>query len=459
MVSTEIYSIWRKCVRMRNLGILGLLLSYLVAACSNPFLPAAPPPQPGKVLYALYDLWDRPIHSRADLAHASVTLTVKAMSSSDGQAIWQTSVLTGSAVNSLSSASIISAGSTVFVAISTPQATAPSQKAGPKGQVIALDALSGQIRWQSKLDGARIWQPTAANGNLYMEVDDKIEALDGASGQLLWSDLPDAGYHTGDLVVTKNAVYVAQEADFLPAAQRETYDSVILRAFRLNDGKELWRREVANTLKEGWISLEHVSIQADEQTIYVLSVGQVMEITHYGGTDYPRYTLFTLHAQDGSPVWSNPTQRPAEGPQEFSLALSNHVLYLVGVDNPGTNTLSTFQSQDGKLLSKWQTPLIINPFKAPNHVYGSSLNKGESFCALSVSDGHKTWCGPYNQAGAALFSEGKVYLYAYKVNSPGSSNIEQPAQIYVLRESDGSLVAHYPPDDVARTVMMDITLS
>jgi len=433
-------------------------LSCLITACSNPFLPAAPP-QPGKVLYALYDLWDRPIHSRADLAHASVALTVKAMSSSDGQKIWQTSVLTGSAVNSIYGASIISAGSTLFVAISTPQAAAPSQKTGPKGQVIALDALSGQVLWQSKLDGERIWQPTATNGNLYMEVDDKIEALDGTSGKLLWRDLPDAGYHTGDLVVTKNAVYVAQEADFLPAAQRETYDSVMLRAFRLNDGKELWRREVANTRKTGWISLVHVSIQADEQTIYVLSEGQVMEISGNVGADYPRYTLFALHAQDGSPVWSNPTQRPAEGPQEFSLTLANHVLYLVGVDNPGTNTLSTFQSQDGKLLSKWQTPLIVNPFKAPNHVYGSSLNKGESFCALSASDGHKLWCGPYNQAGPALFSDGKVYLYAYKMSAQGSSNIEQPAQIYVLRESDGSLLAHYVPDDVARTVMMGMALS
>ena len=117
MVSTKIHSIWLKCVRMRNLGILGLLLSCLITACSNPFLPAAPPPQPGKVLYALYDLWDRPIHSRADLAHASVALTVKAMRSSDGQKIWQTSVLTGSAVNSIYGASIIFAGSTLFVAI------------------------------------------------------------------------------------------------------------------------------------------------------------------------------------------------------------------------------------------------------------------------------------------------------------------------------------------------------
>src|SRR3954463_10598258 len=114
MIHRKIPSIWRKCVRVQDIGIFGLLLSCLVTACGNPFLPVAAPPQPGTVLYALYGLWDRPLHSMVDAAHASVGLTVKAMRSSDGQKIWQTSVLTGSAANSPSGAAIISAGSTLF---------------------------------------------------------------------------------------------------------------------------------------------------------------------------------------------------------------------------------------------------------------------------------------------------------------------------------------------------------
>jgi len=333
------------------------------------------------------------------------------------------------------------------------------QKGVQKGQVIALDAQSGQVLWKTMLDGASIWRPTAAHGNLYLEVDDRVEALDGTSGNHLWSASPDAGYHAGELVGTGNAIYVEQEANFLPASQGNTYDSTILRALRLSDGTEIWRREVANTITDHLSSLVHVSIQADERTVYLLREGQIMESHGNVFGPFPRSTLFALNAQDGSSLWSNQTQRSEEAGRQFSLALFKQVLYMVGVANPGINTLSAFQSQDGKQLWTWQTPFIINPFAPPSHIYGSSLNKGESFCALRGSDGSKAWCASYNQAGPALFSQGKIYLYAFKVTYQGSSSSEQPAQIDVLNESDGSLAAHYSPADVTRMLLESMTLS
>lgn len=443
----------QKSILTRSMVLLGLLLPCFMAACSNPLLSSATPPQPGKVLYALYLLWDKPVHSWKDLATNSVTLTAEAMRSSDGQKIWQTSVITGSVVTSIQGSAILSAGSTIFVTVSM------SQKGGQKGQVIALDAQSGQVLWKTMLDGASIWRPVATNGNLYMEVDERVEALDGTSGKHLWSASPDAGYHAGELVGTGNAIYVEQEANFLPASQGNTYDSAILRALRLSDGTEIWRREVANTITDHLSSLVHVGIQADERAVYVLREGQVMESHGNVFGPFPRYALFALNAQDGSSLWSNQTQRSEEAGRQFSLALFNQVLYLVGVANPGINTLSAFQSQDGKQLWTWQTPFIINPFAPPNHIYGSSLNQGESFCALRGSDGSKAWCASYNQAGPALFSQGKIYLYAFKVTSQGSSSSEQPAQIYVLNESDGSLATHYSPVDVTRMQLESMALS
>jgi outer membrane protein assembly factor BamB len=437
--------ICQKMIMTRSMVLLGLLLPCFMAACSNPLLSSATPPQPGKVLYALYSLWEKPVHSWKDLATTPVTLAAEAMRSDDGQKIWQNSVLTGSVLTSLQSSAIISAGTTIFVTVSM------SQKGGQKGQVIALDAQSGQVLWKTMLDGASIWRPVAANGNLYLEVDDRVEALDGTSGKHLWSASPDAGYHAGELVGTGNAIYVEQEANFLPASQGNTYDSAILRELRLSDGTEIWRREVANTINDHLFSLVHVGIQADERTVYVLRDGQDMES--------PRYTLFALNAQDGSSLWSNQTQRSEEAGRQFSLALFNQVLYVVGVANPGINTLSAFQSQDGKQLWTWQTPFIINPFAPPNHIYGSTLNKGESFCALRGSDGSKAWCASYNQAGPAHFFQGKIYLYAFKVTYQGSSSSEQPAQIYVLNESDGSLAAHYSPGDVTRMLLESMALS
>lgn len=454
---------WQKKVRftcqkismLRYMMLSVLLLPCFLAACSNPLLSSATPPQPGKVLYALYSLWDKPVHSWKDLASTSVTLTAEAMRSGDGQKIWQTSVISGSVVTSIQSSAsisagstIISAGTTIFVTVSMPQ------KGDKKGQVMALDAQSGHMLWQTTLDGTSIWRPVAANGNLYLEVDDRVEALDGTSGTHLWSASPDAGYHAGELVVTGNAIYVEQEAYLLPAAKGNTYDSAILRALRLRDGTEIWRREVANTLNDGLSSLVHVGIQADERTVYVLREGQVMESHENVFGPFPRYTLFALNAQNGSSLWSNQTQRSEEAGNLFSLVLFNQVLYLVGID-----TLSAFQSQNGKQLWFWQTPFIINPFAPPNHIYGSFLNKGESFCALRGSDGSKAWCASYNQAGPALFYQEKIYLYAFKVTYQGSSFSEQPAQIYILNESDGSLAAHYSPADVTRMQLESMALS
>src|SRR5579859_5093981 len=126
IISERQSMMWHKKVRFlcqkstltRSIVLLGLLLPCFMAACSNPLLSSAAPPQPGKVLYALYSLWDKPVHSWKDLATTSYTLTAEAMRSSDGQKIWQTSVITGSVVTSIQSSAqvpaIISAGSTIF---------------------------------------------------------------------------------------------------------------------------------------------------------------------------------------------------------------------------------------------------------------------------------------------------------------------------------------------------------
>ena len=83
----------------------------------------------------------------------------------------------------------------------------------------------------------------------------------------------------------------------------------------------------------------------------------------------------------------------------------------------------------------------------------------QHFCALRDSDGSKAWCARYNQAGSALPSQEKIYLYAFQVTSHGSSSSEHPAQTYVLYESDGSLAAYHSPGDVTRMQLEGMALS
>lgn len=410
-----------------------LLLPCFLSACTNPLLSSSTPPQPGKVLYTLS--WG---------FHAlSLEFTVEAMNSSNGQKIWQTSLTSSVTSTEGQGTSIISAGTTIFVTISPTSSPGSSQKGQIMGQVFALEAQSGHILWKTTLDGTEIEQPTVANGNLYMDVDKKIEALDGTNGNRLWSTSADAGYIIGNLAVAGNTVYVEQEKYFLPTPQ----GSAILRALRLSDGTELWRRDVASTISGYLLAPVHVSIQADEQAVYVLEEGQIWEAGD------PISILFALNPQNGSLLWGEQTQQPDEDGGPFNLVLFNHVLYSAGsIGETESSTLSAFQSQNGKQLWSWQTPFIINPFAPPNHIYGLSPNTGEGLCALRANDGSKVWCANYNLAGPTLFSQGKIYLYAYKVNDQGR---DQSLQVFVLNERDGNLVAHYAPN----TVLLSMALS
>lgn len=442
----------------RTMIILGLLGLCFLGACSNPLSPSRTLPQPGKVLYTVHARFDKPVHSTNDMLTVPVTLIAEAVQSENGQNIWRTSLRTGLTVLSSPDSIIIPDGSTIFVVLWVFQQPRPQQKP-VKGQVLALDAQSGQMLWKTTLDGSNIQQPVVAKGKLYIIVDDRVEALDGSSGRYLWRrTLPGANYHTTELRVTENALYVAQEANNLPVPEGHVYDSAIVRALRLNDGAESWQRKVEDTLKEEVSSLIHVDIEIDARTVYVLSAKSHLEIHGNVGKHFPFYTLSALNVHDGSLRWRNQTQRSEESGRSFDLVLFNQVLYLVGNANPGISALSAFQSQDGKQLWAWQTPRSLSVFVPPNHIYGSSLNKGEAFCALHERDGSKAWCTSYSQTSQVLFSQGKIYMYGGPSVYHDSSLREQPSQVCVFNESDGLLVAQYSlGDEVPRTVTMALS--
>jgi outer membrane protein assembly factor BamB len=317
----------------------------------------------------------------------------------------------------------------------------------------------GHVRWKDKLDGKLVRTLIVApNGNVYLDVDNRMEALDGSTGSHLWSAATATNYGISQVATTRSAVYVEQEAYFLPGSQpQSTYDSAVVRALNLDSGHQIWRAEVANTSADQLDSLDRVSMQVDNRAIYLLRVGQVPETHGLVTESVARTTLFALHAEDGSPLWSDQTHTGDAG-IDPRLFLSSQTLYIAGAGTP--SSLSAFQTRNGQSLWSWQTPFVLNPFQPPNHIYGSSLNKGESFCALRSSDGSIAWCSNYNQAGPVLFGgPGKICLVAFKITYQGTSETESPAQLYILNESDGSLVAQYSPgsDQVAQIQSMALS--
>jgi outer membrane protein assembly factor BamB len=451
-------------VKAWYLAPLCALLSCFLLACNLPFQSSssslstlAPPPPPGKVLYVL----DAFSNSLKATATSPVKLAVVALRASTGQRLWQSSLVTLPAED-VGDARIVSGGGALYVSISAPESQGPHvTSAKVNGMIIAVDTEKGKVRWMAGIDGAIIQHLTpAANGDLYMQVDNRVEALNGMTGERLWSASTDASYQVTQLVVTKSAVYIEQEAYFLPAGEAgNTYDSAVVRALRLRDGRQIWRQEVANTAVDGLLSLVRVSMQADTQSVYLLRVGQVQEVHGTVAELVPRTTLLALRAQDGSPLWSDPTQAGEVG-ADFDLFLFGQTLYVRGVASPGPSSLTAYQTLNGSRLRSWQTPFVLNPFEPPNHIYGSTLNQGESLCALRSSDGSKAWCGPYNQAGPVVFGgPGTICLVAFKVSYQGTNRSEQPAELYILNETSGGQVARYSPGPESSATVQDLALS
>jgi outer membrane protein assembly factor BamB len=433
-----------------------------MVACNLPFQSSPtshlpPPPPPGKILYVL----DSFFNARNATATSPVKLAVVALRASTGQHLWQSSPVTVPAED-VGDARIISGGSTLYVSVSAPATQGPKGTSTKvNGQIIAFDAQAGKVRWTARMDGGILQNLAAAsNGDLYVQVDNRVEALNETTGKRLWSAPTDPGYQLIQLVVTKSAIYVEQEAYFLPAGGAgASYDSAIVRALQLADGKQIWRREVADNSDGSLHSLVRVSIQADAQSVYLLREGQVME-SHGNVTGFvPETTLLALRAEDGSLRWSDQTETGNAG-ADFDLFLLDQTLYVRGVASPGQSSLSAFRTLDGSRLWSWQTPFVLGPFEPPNHIYGSTLNQGESLCALRGSDGSKAWCGPYNQAGPVVFGgPGMICLVAFKVSYQGTSINEQPAQLYILNEGDGSLVAQYSPGPESSATILSLALS
>ncbi|WP_226018312.1 PQQ-like beta-propeller repeat protein [Novosphingobium sp. FKTRR1] len=107
------------------------------------------------------------------------------------------------------------------------------------GEVAALDAASGKIKWRVKPLGPLRGSPTIGFGGVYvMTQDNQIAALNSADGTLLWNE-------SGSVALTGVFGVAA------PAAGQGTivagYSSGELVAYRYENGRQLWSDALART--------------------------------------------------------------------------------------------------------------------------------------------------------------------------------------------------------------------
>ncbi len=421
------------------------LFSGLLFACNT----HSPPPQTGiqhtpspqigthqeAVLYVGCLLYQKPVHSYEDKAMTPATVIIAALNADNGQKIWQRSLLNLSPKDLSRYAyttSVTVDNALLYTVISTPV----------NGLVVGLDARTGRILWKDTEGAGGISSPIATNGVFSMEVGQPqtgmktLRTLDGQSGKLLWS--ASAGDYTlGQIAATDKAVYLVQ-AKYTPAS-RLPYDSEIVRALRLNDGTPLWQKEFRNTPQT---SLLPMRLQADSQAVYLFQLESKQAFTP-PSIPVGVNTLLALRAEDGTPLWS--VQTPYDYLQEprISLVLVGHVLSLIG-----QKRLSSFNTQDGKLLSAYTSHFFLWTFLPNDHLYGIIGAKEANFCSFKSSDGTKLWCSNIaaNSVVLALVNKDRLYLM-------------QQQAIEVLKQNDGSQVGRYTIDNPTRVLMQSMAFS
>jgi outer membrane protein assembly factor BamB len=279
-------------------------------------------------------IFSSPIVSDGVVYVASNDGTLSALNIQNGDRLWQRT--TKSAFFSTP----IVQGSTVYAAT-------------VDGTFYAIDTPSGAVRWQQEISpqGAKIWSSPIVAGGLVIfgtasqlsedpKLPGQLVALDATTGKIRWRDYIEPGGAPGGGVWSSPAV----EGDTVYVATGDPDDGV--QAFSLHDGHLLWHwrsvvRDVADTDIGGGPTLYR-----DAQNRLCVAVG---------GKDGK---VYSLDAATGRVLWSTTV-----GAQVYSSpAFANGALYVVGVRGQSA-TVWKLSARSGTPL--WQHAISVIVYASP----------------------------------------------------------------------------------------------
>ena len=146
----------------------------------------------------------------------------KALDRDTGEELWSTKLTEGGLQGGVMASAAVHDGS-VYVT---------SNKASTTAELFALDQHSGDIRWQTDVEGHVVGPVTVANGVVYVaDNSGRISGFDAAEGERLWSHQT-AAQAAGGIAVVDGTVY-AGYGWWLLDAPEEPEGGLI--AFRLDD--------------------------------------------------------------------------------------------------------------------------------------------------------------------------------------------------------------------------------
>jgi outer membrane protein assembly factor BamB len=249
-----------------------------------------------------------------------------------------------------------------------------SQAAGIDGQVVALDALTGRVRWRAAV-GPTESSPLVADGLVYVgDWNGKVFALDAATGAARWS------YQTGGKV--KGAAALADGRLVIGS-----YDSHVY-ALDARTGALIWKASAQERL-------------GSRGTFYAtpaLAFGRV----YIGSTDGK---VYSFGASTGTLRWSQST-----GGYVYASAAVWRRLVLVGSYN-GTFFALDVATGEERWRFKADGPISGSAVVIGDVVYVSTLARRTY--ALDAATGKLLWTFPEGKYAAAIADAGHLYLVGY----------------------------------------------
>lgn len=278
------------------------------------------------------------------------------------------------------------------------------------GILRALQAGSGQLRWQGQTGQLAGGRPVVENGIVYAGSSNTVYAFKASDGTPLWSA---QGYNpdTGPLV--------AEGKVFVDYYTNEPDGSVTISvaALKGTDGSKLWSKQV----------LTHSSLtpptpgtfgQLAANGVFYAAVLSALAT----GTRPAQFLLYAFNANDGTLLWRS-SGTFAQG--EHATLIVENAMVFAYVDR-----LYAYKGSDGKLL--WQSQGASQPLSGPNGTYRDLLvTQGSAYAATNdgltaynTANGGQLWHYPEDSSLGQFMEIALANGILYATQADGASALD-----------------------------------
>lgn len=402
---------WRK----RTTWLIAVLIG-LLTACASPPSPTVHPSQtpPGVYVASI---------ATGQTANA-LTQNISALDASTSQARWNTPLETAGGIGGHWSAPVISNG-VVYVT-----ATQIIDQTHATGTLSALNAQDGKLLWQREI-GLFASDPVIEDGVVYISAVTLAGQKTPASSALTRSVIAlnaDSGTIRWQTTIPGDITRLALEGGVVYSIANSLcfdYCSTggLLTALNASTGTVLWKQEIK--------AVYHLSLPQFIKGTLIFGTADYHTATH----PIPGGAVLAVNSQDGSVRWMVPAY---DASSDTPPALANGLVFvgLATIPDPshpetGTYAVAALSVDSGKVV--WHSPTDTSPslpVLSDGVLYFTSTvtpcNNSDCYTyfasAWSASDGKRLWRVPLDAPPLALrVANGKVYLLMERDKAGGTA--------------------------------------